>query len=73
VRLPGQHGIDFHQAAIERWPALRERFVFITGDAGSRELSAALNATGCPILRKPFSIESLVAQVRPLFSQALIS
>ncbi len=62
VRLPGKNGLDLFAIVLKRWPHLRERFFFITGDAGSRELTVALEATRRPVLRKPFSMEMLVQQ-----------
>ncbi len=62
VRLPGRNGLEFFATVMERWPHLRERFFFITGDPGSRELTIALEATQRPVLRKPFSMEMLVQQ-----------
>jgi len=62
VRLPGKNGLDLLRELRRRWPRLAERFFFITGDAGSRELNILLQETGCPVLRKPFSMEALVKQ-----------
>jgi signal transduction histidine kinase/CheY-like chemotaxis protein len=62
VRLPGKNGLEFYAIVQERWPRLRERFFFITGDAGSRELTGILEATRRPVLRKPFNMEMLVQQ-----------
>jgi CheY-like chemotaxis protein len=62
VRLPGKNGLEFYATVQKRWPHLRERFFFITGDAGSRELTSVLEATRRPVLRKPFSMEMLVQQ-----------
>jgi signal transduction histidine kinase/CheY-like chemotaxis protein len=62
VRLPGRNGMDLLREVRRRQPRLAERFLFITGDAGSRELNALLHETGCPVLRKPFSMETLAIQ-----------
>jgi two-component system, cell cycle sensor histidine kinase and response regulator CckA len=62
VRLPGKNGLDLLHELRRRWPRLAERFFFITGDAGSRELNILLHETGCPVLRKPFSMETLAVQ-----------
>jgi CheY-like chemotaxis protein len=66
VRLPGRNGMDLLREVRRRQPRLAERFFFITGDAGSRELNALLHETGCPVLRKPFSMESLAIQASAL-------
>jgi len=62
VRLPGRNGLDLFHEVRRRWPRLAERYFFITGDAGSRELNVLLHETGCPVLRKPFSMETLAIQ-----------
>jgi len=66
VRLPGRNGLSFFEECRERWPQLAAHFFFITGDAGSRELNTSLEQTGCPVLRKPFSIDALAAQAAAL-------
>ncbi|MEO8754948.1 MAG: ATP-binding protein [Casimicrobiaceae bacterium] len=70
VRLPGRNGLEFYAAVLERWPLLGERFFFITGDPGSRELTIALEATRRPVLRKPFSMETLVQQAVAILQPA---
>jgi len=62
VRLPGRNGLELYATVQERWPDLVERFFFITGDAGSRELTQQLEATQRPVLRKPFSMDILAQQ-----------
>ncbi|EDY18522.1 PAS/PAC sensor hybrid histidine kinase [Chthoniobacter flavus Ellin428] len=66
VRLPGRNGLSLFEECRERWPQLAAHFFFITGDAGSRELNTSLERTGCPVLRKPFSIDALAAQAAAL-------
>jgi DNA-binding response OmpR family regulator len=70
VRLPGRNGLSLFEECRERWPEMKGRFFFITGDPGSRELHTALEKTGCPVLRKPFSIESLAAQAAAFLPKA---
>ncbi len=70
VRLPGLNGLALYAAVQERWPHLVERFFFITGDAGSRELTSVLEATTRPVLRKPFSMDTLVRQAAALLRPA---
>jgi signal transduction histidine kinase/ActR/RegA family two-component response regulator len=66
VRLPGRNGLSIFEECRLRWPELAAHFFFITGDAGSRELNIALERTGCPVLRKPFSIDALTVQAADL-------
>jgi two-component system NtrC family sensor kinase len=60
VRMPGFDGFELFGWICNHCPALRERFLFITGDAGSAELDGRLAALNVPVLRKPFSIEDLL-------------
>jgi signal transduction histidine kinase/FixJ family two-component response regulator len=71
VRLPGRNGLDLLREVRRRQPRLAERFLFITGDAGSRELNILLHETGCPVLRKPFSMETLAIQTSALLQAKL--
>jgi DNA-binding response OmpR family regulator len=71
VRLPGKNGLDLLREVSRRQPCLTERFLFITGDAGSRELNILLHETGCPVLRKPFSMETLAIQTSALLQTKL--
>jgi len=70
VRLPGRNGLSIFEECRQRWPEIAAHFFFITGDAGSRELNTALERTGCPVLRKPFSIDALAAQAAALLPKA---
>lgn len=70
VRLPGMNGLDFFATVQERWPETAERLFFITGDAGSRELTHKLESTLRPVLRKPFSIDALLKQTYALLRPA---
>jgi two-component system NtrC family sensor kinase len=66
IRLPGRNGLSLYEECCQRWPAVARRFLFITGDPGSRELHTALERTGCPVLRKPFGMDALTAQAAEL-------
>jgi CheY-like chemotaxis protein len=66
VRLPGKNGLDLLLDIRRGFPRLAERFFFITGDAGSCELNILLHETGRPVLRKPFSMETLAMQTSAL-------
>ncbi len=66
IRLPGRNGLSLYEECCQRWPDTARRFLFITGDPGSRELHTALERTGCPVLRKPFGMDALTAQAAAL-------
>jgi signal transduction histidine kinase len=72
VRLPGQNGIHFFNELTRTQPELAERFIFITGDPGSRELNTVLSVTNRPVLRKPFGIDNLIAEARNQLATPLL-
>lgn len=59
LRLPGMSGARFHALVSQRWPAMADRFVFITGDTVSQESRQFLERTNCPALQKPFRLPQL--------------
>lgn len=66
LMMPGMGGHDVRRAAIQRDPALRERFVFVTGGTMSRSEEVALDECEVPTVHKPFGVATLrefVAQV----------
>ena len=60
IRMPGFDGFELYAWICKHRPELRDKFLFITGDAGSAELDGRVEALGAPVLRKPFSIEDLL-------------
>lgn len=64
IRMPGFDGFELFAWICENRRELREKFMFITGDAGSAELDTRLEVLGMPVLRKPFSIEDLLMYCR---------
>jgi len=68
-RLCGMRGDAFYHRACTLQPSLAERTVFITGDVAPAA-NAAIAATGCPFLLKPFLTSALLAMVRDLAARA---
>lgn len=62
-RIPDVRGDLLYEYAHSVQPQLKERTIFITGDIAV-STHATLQATGCPVLLKPFDIEELSAAVR---------
>src|SRR5262249_28068705 len=60
VRMPMLDGFGLLKWVQTHEPALVPHFLFITGDAGSAELNAALESSDVAVLRKPFDVDSLV-------------
>lgn len=66
VRMPLVDGLGVYRWLEEHSPQQTKSFLFITGDAGSRELNEELERLGAPVLKKPFGITSLVQHCREL-------
>jgi CheY-like chemotaxis protein len=66
VRMPVVDGLGLFQWVKDHSPPMAKAFLFITGDAGSRELSLELKRLGAPVLQKPFGIENLLEHCRSL-------
>ena len=59
-RIPGSRGDLFFYYASSRFPLLRRRTVFLTGDT-SVEVEQAVSHTGCLLRHKPFVNASLIS------------
>lgn len=55
LMMPGMSGYKLFAAACQARPALRTRFVFVSGGALSEEASRFLKTCECPVLPKPFA------------------
>ena len=55
IRMPDGDGREFYDRAVLHDPALRRRFIFITGDTAGAESRAFIDAVDVPVLEKPFS------------------
>ncbi|HEY7496198.1 MAG TPA: ATP-binding protein, partial [Candidatus Tectomicrobia bacterium] len=66
LRMPELDGSGLYQA-LEQYPELRQRFVFLTGDTVSRETMAFFEQTGVRWLTKPLR----AAEVRRTIQQIL--
>ena len=60
IRMPTMNGVEFLQWAAGHRPELLPKVVFMTGDAGQSPLNAAIERAKRPVLRKPFSLETLL-------------
>ena len=59
VRMPGVNGREIYEALRRRAPAMAKRVVFATGDTVAGDTLAFLEATGRPVLTKPFKLAEL--------------
>ena len=63
LRMPGMGGLELYERLDTTHPALARRLLFISGDTSSPSTTAALRATGRPLLSKPFRPEELYAAI----------
>ncbi|HYE92962.1 MAG TPA: response regulator [Terriglobales bacterium] len=59
TKMPGMDGEGLYEEVGRRFPALRDRIVFVTGDVLSAEKRAFLERTGAPFLTKPCDLGEL--------------
>jgi CheY-like chemotaxis protein len=67
VRMPGLSGVTVYRRFVERSPGLRQRFVFVSGDATPGGQTEP-DLEGVPFLRKPFTsadLDRLLATLEP--------
>ncbi|HTX20411.1 MAG TPA: ATP-binding protein [Candidatus Aquilonibacter sp.] len=66
VRMPELDGLGLFEWIKEHQPRLAAHFLFITGDAGGRDLNEKLESLGAPVLHKPFNVKKLLAEYQRL-------
>ncbi|MBI4240403.1 MAG: GAF domain-containing protein [Candidatus Rokubacteria bacterium] len=67
MKMPELDGPGLYRAVERQYPALCQRFIFLTGDTLGPETRAFLEQTGAPTLVKPF----VLAEVQRVVRQAL--
>ena len=55
IRMPDGDGQEFYEQALAHDPALRHRFIFITGDTAGDESRTFIEGAEVPVVEKPFS------------------
>jgi DNA-binding NtrC family response regulator len=70
LRLPQMAGDTFFLAIVRRWPRLLGRVILMSGDPPSQHPDWPTELLGCPILSKPFTLDSLVKLVGTVLAQA---
>jgi len=59
LRMPELDGPAFYAILTRQYPTLRQRVIFLTGDAGSEASRTFLTQSGRPWLRKPSAITTI--------------
>ena len=70
LRLPQMAGDTFFLAIVRRWPRLLGRVILMSGDPPTQQADWPAELVECPILSKPFTIESLVELVGVVLAEA---
>jgi DNA-binding response OmpR family regulator len=70
LRLPQIGGDTLFLAIIRQWPRLRDRVILMSGDFWSEQVGWPKELVACPILAKPFSLETLATTVRAVLAAA---
>jgi two-component system cell cycle sensor histidine kinase/response regulator CckA len=63
LQMPELSGMGVYEAVQKRWPALADRFVFITGGAFSPDAKRFLEESVIAVIQKPFRVEDVLALI----------
>jgi DNA-binding response OmpR family regulator len=63
LRLPQMAGDTFFLAIVRHWPRLLGRVILMSGDPWSQQPDWPAELVDCPVLHKPFSLDTLVQTV----------
>jgi DNA-binding NtrC family response regulator len=70
LRLPLMSGDTFFLAIVRRWPRLLGRVILMSGDPLPQQPDWPEELVHCPILPKPFSLDTLLKTVRAVLAAA---
>jgi signal transduction histidine kinase len=63
LQMPDVSGAELYATVRSRYPALAERFIFVTGGAFSADAKRFLEESACAVINKPFRVEELIAMI----------
>jgi DNA-binding response OmpR family regulator len=70
LRLPQMPGDTLFLAIVRRWPRMLGRVILMSGDPWSELNERPAELAGCPVLPKPFSLETLLKLVAVVLAAA---
>jgi DNA-binding response OmpR family regulator len=70
LRLPQIPGDTLFLAIVRRWPHLLGRVILMSGDPWGEHQDWPIELSSCPLLAKPFSLETLVKTVGAVLAAA---
>jgi nitrogen-specific signal transduction histidine kinase/FixJ family two-component response regulator len=63
LQMPDISGAELYATVRGRYPALAERFIFVTGGAFSTDAKRFLEESSCLVINKPFRVEELLIMI----------
>jgi DNA-binding NtrC family response regulator len=70
LRLPHMAGDTFFLAVVRRWPRMLGRVILMSGDPLPPQPDWPVELVGCPVLHKPFSLDTLLQAVADVLTSA---
>lgn len=70
IRMPHMDGFQLRIWLTENRPDLSNRLVFVTGHAGAFDLDQKLGELPLPVIRKPFTLDTIAAICRPVLERS---
>ena len=70
TKMPIMDGVEFYREIERRFPSLRQRVIFVTGDVLDAEKRRFLASTDAPVLLKPFDFGAVRNLVRRRLADA---
>ncbi len=70
LRLPQMQGDTFFLAIVRRWPRLRGRVILMSGDPSPQQPDWPEELASCPVLHKPFKLDTLMRTVSAVLAAA---
>jgi two-component system, OmpR family, KDP operon response regulator KdpE len=70
LRLPQMQGDTFFLAIVRRWPRLLGRVILMSGDPSPQQPEWPAELADCPVLHKPFSLDTLVKTIGEVLASA---
>jgi two-component system cell cycle sensor histidine kinase/response regulator CckA len=70
IRMPRMDGFQLRAWLAENRPDLSGRLVFVTGHAGAVDLDQNLGGLPLPVIRKPFTLDTIAAICRPILESS---
>ena len=73
TKMPVMDGLALHHEVERRFPSLRGKIIFVTGDVLDAEKQRLLEATGAPVVTKPFRLGDIRTAVQRKLAEGMRS